>query len=164
MKEIGYKNHYQVLNAKDYGIPQERKRVFVVSVLNNLNFKFPTPYKNVPDIKDYIDHKVDFERYKLSDNEMHKTRRGRVGKRTAKTLTTSPNQVIYYNGKLRKLTAKEHWLLMGFDESDYNRVLHDNIKESHLYKLAGNSIVVQVLEAIFEEVLKMIKDDALCQQ
>lgn len=70
MNDMGYTNHYQVLNAKDYGIPQERKRVFVVSVLNNLDFKFPTPNKSIPDIEHYIDHKVDFERYRLSDNEM----------------------------------------------------------------------------------------------
>lgn len=199
MTDMGYTNHYQVLNAKDYGIPQERKRVFVVSVLNNLNFKFPTPNKNVPDIKNYIDHKVDFEKYKLSDNEMQlffyensnlyirennskgkriveeydvvnierptsKTRRGRLGKRAAKTLTTAPNQAIYYNGRIRRLTAKEHWLLMGFDESDFNKVLHDSIKESHLYQLAGNSIVVQVLEAIFEEVLSALEEDKRCKQ
>lgn len=41
MESLGYKNYYQVLNAKDYGIPQNRERVFTVSILNDNNFQFP---------------------------------------------------------------------------------------------------------------------------
>lgn len=41
MDELGYKNYWQVLNAKDYGIPQNRERVFTISVLNGNNYKFP---------------------------------------------------------------------------------------------------------------------------
>ena len=41
MEQLGYKNYYQVLNAKDYGIPQNRERVFTVSILGNENYEFP---------------------------------------------------------------------------------------------------------------------------
>ena len=41
MEHLGYTNYYQVLNAKDYGIPQNRERVFTVSILGNENYKFP---------------------------------------------------------------------------------------------------------------------------
>lgn len=41
MQELGYKNYYQVLNAKDYGIPQSRERVFTISILGNGNYEFP---------------------------------------------------------------------------------------------------------------------------
>lgn len=41
MEQLGYKNYYQVLNAKDYGIPQNRERVFTISILGNENYKFP---------------------------------------------------------------------------------------------------------------------------
>lgn len=41
MKQLGYTNYYQVLNAKDYGIPQNRERVFTVSILGDRNFEFP---------------------------------------------------------------------------------------------------------------------------
>lgn len=41
MEELGYKNYYQVLNAKDYGVPQNRERVFTVSILNDKDFDFP---------------------------------------------------------------------------------------------------------------------------
>ena len=41
MEQLGYKNYYQVLNAKDYGIPQNRERVFTVSILGDENYKLP---------------------------------------------------------------------------------------------------------------------------
>lgn len=41
MEELGYKNYYQVLNAKDYGIPQNRERVFTISILGDDNYNFP---------------------------------------------------------------------------------------------------------------------------
>ena len=41
MEQLGYTNYYQVLNAKDYGIPQNRERVFTISILGNENFEFP---------------------------------------------------------------------------------------------------------------------------
>ena len=45
MNELGYESYYQVLNAKDYGIPQNRERVFTVSILGNENYKFPNGEK-----------------------------------------------------------------------------------------------------------------------
>ena len=47
MESLGYKNHYQVLKASDYGVPQERERVFTISIRNDIysNFEFPNKYK-----------------------------------------------------------------------------------------------------------------------
>lgn len=45
LRDLGYRNYYQVLNAKDYGIPQNRERVFVISILGNGNYKFPIGIK-----------------------------------------------------------------------------------------------------------------------
>ena len=78
-----------------------------------------------------------------------KTRRGRVGKRVAKTLTTAPRQAIYYDGKLRMLTAKEHLKLMGFKDKDYRHMSKNGITDQQISFLAGNSICIPVLEAIF---------------
>jgi len=80
-----------------------------------------------------------------------KTRRGRVGKRVAKTLTTAPRQAVYYDGKLRMLTAKEHLRLMGFTDRDYQHMVRSGITEQQVSFLAGNSICVPVLEAIFTQ-------------
>lgn len=79
------------------------------------------------------------------------TRRGRVGKRVAKTLTTAPRQAIYYDGKLRMLTAREHLRLMGFTDRDYNHMTRNGITEQQVSFLAGNSICIPVLEAIFTQ-------------
>jgi len=60
---------------------------------------------------------------------------------------------------LRILTPKETWLLMGFTNQDFAKVQH--IPKTHLYHMAGNSIVVPVLEAIFKELLKDFASNAI---
>ena len=54
--------------------------------------------------------------------------------------------------RIRKLTPRECWRLMGFTDEDFDKAKEVN-SDSQLYKQAGNSIVVQVLEAIFREML-----------
>lgn len=78
-----------------------------------------------------------------------KTRRGRVGHGVCKTLTTATRQAIYYHGKLRMLTAKEHLRLMGFTDKDYLHMRKCGITDEQISSLAGNSICIPVLEAIF---------------
>lgn len=80
-----------------------------------------------------------------------KTRRGRVGRGVAKTLTTSPRQAIYYDGKLRMLTSKEHLRLMGFTDRDYEHMRKHGITNQQISFLAGNSICIPVLEAIYKQ-------------
>lgn len=71
MEELGYMNHYQVLNARDYGIPQNRERVFTVSIRNDLedNFVFPEKQELVLKLKDILEDEVD-EKYYLSDKAL----------------------------------------------------------------------------------------------
>lgn len=78
-----------------------------------------------------------------------KTRRGRVGHGVCHTLTTAPRQAVYYDGKLRFLSAKEHLRLMGFSDRDYNHMKRHGITDKQITSLAGNSICIPVLEAIF---------------
>lgn len=65
MKEMGYKNYVQVLNAKDFGVPQNRERVFTVSLLNG-EFEFPEPQPLTVKLKDILEDEVN-ERYYLSE-------------------------------------------------------------------------------------------------
>ena len=51
--------------------------------------------------------------------------------------------------RIRKLTPKECFRLMGFDDADHDVLVENGISNSQIYKMAGNSIVVDVLEAIF---------------
>ena len=71
MKELGYNNHYQVLNAKDYGVPQNRERVFTVSIRNDIEdtFVFPEKQKLTVKLKDVLETDVD-EKYYLSDEQV----------------------------------------------------------------------------------------------
>lgn len=274
MEQLGYKNYYQVLNAKDYGIPQNRERVFTISIRKDINklFTFPQKQELKLKLKDMLEDEVD-EKYYLSDKMINffykneqvqkengngfrfnvtdgnviaktittragsrmddnflkikeatkqgykeafegdgvnisnrmKYQRGNVQKESIQTLTTSGgndravvlkskckrleslvektdfeegkvlNMDLYnqttnenisqcltephHNSQrlfdgliIRKLTPKECWRLMGFDDEDYERAAQVN-SNTQLYKQAGNSIVVNVLEAILTKLL-----------
>ena len=66
----GYVNFVQVLNAKDYGIPQNRERVFVVSMKENTWFNFPQPVELKLRLKDMLEDKVD-EKYYLPQEKVN---------------------------------------------------------------------------------------------
>ena len=68
MEQLGYTNYYQVLNAKDYGIPQNRERVFTISIRKDINkvFTFPPKQELKLKLKDMLEDNVD-EKYYLSD-------------------------------------------------------------------------------------------------
>lgn len=187
MELMGYTNSYKVLNSKNYGMAQNRERIFVVSTLSDKKFEFPKEKELIHNLSHYIDKTVNPDEYALSENELSifferdgqlyirennsngeklvedgdsiniefpksKTRRGRVQKGLVPTITTSPHVALYYDGILRKITPKEAWLLMGYDEDDYLAVA-DKIPVSAQFKLAGNSIVVQVMEEILGKIL-----------
>ena len=62
--ELGYKYFYQVLNAKDYGIPQHRERIFVVGFKDNaINFEFPEPIKLEYKMQDFLEDYTDSKFY-----------------------------------------------------------------------------------------------------
>lgn len=69
LEDIGYKNHWKVLNAKDYGVPQNRERVFCVSILGNKEYKFPEKQTLKIRLKDVLEEEVD-EKYYLSNDRV----------------------------------------------------------------------------------------------
>ena len=71
MDELGYRNYYKVLNAKDYGIPQNRERVFTVSIRKDIKEEFvmPEPFPLDKRLKDLLENEVD-EKYYLSDDKL----------------------------------------------------------------------------------------------
>lgn len=82
-----------------------------------------------------------------------KTRRGRVGKEISQTLLCNDANGVVERLRIRKLTPKECFRLMGFDDKDVDILTENKISNTQLYKMAGNSIVVDVLEEIFVELL-----------
>nr|DAP86148.1 MAG TPA: Cytosine specific methyltransferase [Caudoviricetes sp.] len=93
-----------------------------------------------------------------------KTRRGRVGNQRVNTLTTSCNQAIVQYGDIRRLTPRECWRLMGFDDKDFDKAANVDIgnrkmSNTQLIKQAGNSIVVNVLEEIYKCLIVLYPND-----
>ena len=66
LEQLGYKNYNEVLNAKDFGIPQNRERIFMVSILGDYSYTFPEPIKLELRLKDLLEENVD-EKYYLSE-------------------------------------------------------------------------------------------------
>ena len=225
LEKAGYHNYWQVLNAKDYGMPQNRERVFIVSIRKDIDhymFEFPKPYILEKRLKDFLEPYVD-EKYYLSDDliskivcwEAHQkpfekvlgdnsitptlTARG-AGENHGQVTATIVNGDIkpklvggigdkksnggtqYYQQdriydsesiamahpanltsgsyyyqvntqplRIRKLTPKECFRLMGFTDEDFSKAEQVPTSNAQLYKQAGNSIVVNVLEEILKE-------------
>ena len=75
-----------------------------------------------------------------------------MGGRICPALTAMEGEFYQMNEELyqiRKLTPKEYWRLMGFDDNDFEKAKSAGISNTQLYKQAGNSIVVDVLQYIF---------------
>ena len=173
---LGYESKYEILNAMDFGIPQKRERIFVVSCLGANNFSFnKLERKETRPLSEFLENDVS-ELYTMTQPYMLKflnkgidnSFRGRlkVIKDFSYTISTKqmrvPNSGIIDigNGQYRYLTERECLRLMGFDDSDIDKLeeVHPrrkNCTSSKLYKQAGNSIVVDVLIAIIKEIRRM---------
>lgn len=181
MVELGYTNSFEVLDATDFGIPQKRERVFTISVLGGKAFDFKKlKRKPMRHIKEFLEPNVTEPQYMITIpsmlnkieelNPVQKTdkykRRLDVIDDRCWTITERqdrcPNAgIIRVDDKptYRYLTERECWRLMGFSDEDFDAALKEfptrpGKRNATLYRLAGNSIVVDVLEAIFEVLLK----------
>lgn len=70
LESIGYSNYYNILNAKDYGVAQSRKRCFMVSILGDYNYEFPKPIPLTKYLRDYLEENVDKRYYIHSENAL----------------------------------------------------------------------------------------------
>lgn len=193
LESKGYLNFYADLNSKNYGVPQNRNRTFMISILGKYNYSFPASVELTQTMQDRLELTVDKKYYinTLKSKELISflINKGKiVGKETvtglfsqqcskfdkktdiANTLLArdykgfgnqSMNGIIEKNTeviensnkyRIRKLTPKECFRLMDFDDDDYEKCALVN-SDCQLYKQAGNSIVVAVLEAIFKQIL-----------
>jgi len=174
LKEIGYTNiHYTLLKARDFGLPQNRERLYIVGFLDDsIDFIFPTPTHKVTKVGDILDAQVD-DKYTISDKLWagHK-RRKENNKKNGKGFGyrvfdenseyTSTISARYYkdgseilisqkNKNPRKLTPVEAARLQGFPV-DFKIPVSD----TQAYQQFGNSVPVNVIEAIAKEMLKHI--------
>ena len=177
MEELGYTNSFEILNSMDFGIPQSRDRVYTVSILGTKKFNFDKLIRvETKHISEFLED-TEEEKYIVSQPSMLKKIPGRdkytknsygnlrVIEDFCWTITTKqvrhPNSGIVKidENTYRYLTERECWRFMGFSDEDFDKAsLEHKTKDGKLngtlYKQAGNSIVVQVLEAIFRELLE----------
>ncbi len=213
LESLGYYNQIYRLNAKNFGIPQNRERAYMISILCKNDKDIINAVKNYFEehnlekdeaqrlkqrdlmLKDILclDYKG-VSKYKgeadaskpnntpsrmkiFKDNDMLYDGK-KINEIIVNTVTTkqdrNPNSGLityknYARGKTkwRYLTPRECFKLMGFDEADFDKVISDNpmvTKSRSLYstekliKMAGNSIVVDVLEAIFRQIMDVNTD------
>lgn len=179
LKEAGYHVKKDVLNACDYGnLPQNRERIYIVAFLDERaykEFEFPDPVELTSSLKDYIDYDVkqDDKYYYTADScgfykelkekvtnpdTTYQWRRIYVRENKSNlcpTLTANMGMgghnvpIIYTPTGIRKFTPRECFNIMGYSRS-YK--LPENMANTHLYKQAGNSVVVPVIRKIAEEI------------
>ena len=167
LESKGYSNYWQDLNAKNYGVAQNRNRCFMVSILGDYIFKFPEPIELKKVMKDYLEDEVDEKTKNYFGNKYLKT--GTLNKAfemsmakldgeislclTARSYASANTQYVTRKDGTRTIVSgKEVFRLMDFSDEDFEKAADVN-SNTQLYKQAGNSIVVNVLVAILGQLL-----------
>jgi DNA (cytosine-5)-methyltransferase 1 len=187
LSEKGYKNYVFIAKSSNYDIPQNRERCFMISSkkdLGDIISKIHSDKLTNKTLNDILDENIDEKyynnrliKYLPNDINFKKTNNGIESvelvdyttfiseRKVYSTNSISPtitatganSRIKIYDGKnVRIITPLECWKLMGFTEKDYNKVKHLH-SDSELKKQAGNSIVVNVLEKIFNEIAIKLK-------
>lgn len=188
LTEIGYKVYWQVLDATSFGLPQLRKRVFIVAVREDItkDFYFPLGSPTQKKLFDIMESNVDANHFlsEARNNFISKKRAGgnmRYGyhligpKDYVYTLLTSKyehNLVVDHSKpagdfvnikskggdtdlinreKVRRLTPREYARLQGFPDN-----YKVTVSNKQAYRLFGNAVAVPVVEAIFDQIKKII--------
>lgn len=189
-EELGYRVFYQILNSKNFGVPQNRERIYLVCFRNDIapeNFEFPEGHEPEVCIRDIMDPAPVPSKYYLSDTYVETLRRhkarheargngfgyvirpldgisgtivcggmGREGNLIIDNREHSMEPMTHIKGHInedgiRKMTPREWARLQGFPE-DFNLPLSD----VHLYKQFGNSVTVNVIQAIAERIYDVL--------
>lgn len=179
LEELGYNSSYKILNANHFNVPQNRERVICISVLGETAPTLSEGIITTKVIRDIIEDKIE-EKYfmdkpfishiptsnkksglvcvgELDMKATNSIKRVYSKDGTCPTLTTMGGghrepKILEDDGRVRKLTPKECWRLMGFSDEDFEKVR--NLSNTQLYKQAGNSICVPVMESVLKDLLK----------
>ena len=168
-KSLQYDIYEEVLDAVDYGLPQMRKRMFVIGIrkdVEHLEFKFPRKRKLKTKVAEYLDKEVADDYYLpekgfkwVTETETAVQQVNWSGDFRIEPAKEShkANPRIYVTkwgdideAVARKLTPAECFRLMGFKR--FNITVPDNVA----YRQAGNSIAVPVMQAVLESVFKAV--------
>lgn len=174
--KLNYKIYYKVLNARNFGMPQNRERIIIVGFLDHsIEFKFPEPLGIKTRLGDILEENVD-SKYTISDrlwasHQRRKEENKRKGNGFGYCLFdenseyTSTISARYYkdgseilvkqqNNNPRKLTPREAARLQGFSD-DFKLVCSD----VQCYKQFGNSVPTKMIEAVAINLIKSLKGE-----
>ncbi len=164
LDEIGYSSYFKVYNSLDFNIPQSRKRVFVVSILKEINrgFVYPKPIERTKVLNDVLEKDVDEEFYNINYINLNSKNRDSITNKivtrdyvgTLCAIDSVKPKYIWDDKGLRRFTAKEYWRLQGYSDKDFDSAINTGIPYIELYRQAGNAITYNVIYAIFESIIK----------
>lgn len=180
LKNLGYHCSFKVLNAKDFGLPQNRDRIYIVGFKSKKDFQkfsFPTPPSPPTKLGSILEHSP-HSKYTLSDKlwQGHQRRKKEHLEKgngfgysmfNASSPYTSTISARYYKdgseilieqkGKNpRKLTPLEAARLQGFPDEVVLKAQKAGVSDSQLYKQFGNSVAVSVIDALAENIIKAL--------
>lgn len=189
-RDIGYQVFWKVLNSKDFGVPQNRERIYIVAFRDDLNigeFVFPKGNHKKVCIRDILEEAPISPKYYLSDVYVETLRKhrarheakghgfgyeiksldgiagtivcGGMGRERNLIIDSRPHSMIpetHIKGvinteDIRKLTPREWARLQGFPDT-----FKLSLSDTHLYKQFGNSVSVNVIEAIAKQIKELL--------
>ena len=169
---IGYNTYYKVLNAKDFGLPQSRPRIFLISIRKDIDkgFDFPSTIELTTKASNYYDKEFVGEEYYVNEHQKEKyINEFRIKKQysslnadiiicqtTKQGRLSNPQNFVKDEHGYRIMTPMEHFALQGFKKEQAKRCLESGLTKEELGYVAGNSIAVPVLENIYQEMYKRI--------
>lgn len=178
MKELGYVNYSKIINAKNFGLAQDRARIFVVSIRNDISKKFEFPIGedlNVT-LREVLDTDVDTRFYVKKVLNPRRTKKYIQYDNSGKGYNSQEARLYYLDGQMctlprcnggdktqvlldeenmigRRITPWEAWMLMGFSKNDYLKAEQSGQTMGSLYGQAGNSIALPVIKEILKNLL-----------
>jgi len=179
LNSLGYGSAWMVLNGADFGCPQNRERVFMFSVLGETSLEVSNKMMGVHNhkksrvsMRPYVEETVDNSLFITPPYEINTPKVSSVCKMVARRsdlkydqarriysidgcspcLTTSGSpQIMLDDKRIRTLTAREGYRFMGVKDNDIDKLLTTSLTTKQHVALAGNSICVPVMQAIFEQ-------------
>lgn len=167
--DLGYNVHTEVLNTLDYGLPQNRQRVFIVGFRDQTDFRFPEPTKLFLTVKDLLDDDVDdsyyyekghkhydlISKYVTDPDKVYQWRWSYVRenkKNVCPTLLASYMQptLIKQGSRIRGITPQEGLRLQGFPD-DFQ--FPEEFKDRDKWHQIGNSVSVPVISKIAQQMM-----------
>ena len=134
LENLGYSNYAQILNAKNFGIPQNRERCFMVSILGEYSYEFPKPFELKDRLKDFLEENVD-EKYYLSEKTLQRISKWKAQQDPLKDID---KEKVVSPTLTARGAGEEHSGMILINENLYN---NQNMKTTLCNSLIENGVV-----------------------